>query len=508
MNKKKNKKDQQLLEEDHNMSDLENINKMVKICNAPVLDISLNAIFSQKIENMLKELHSSVRKLTTNAATLSSSHNADDMSSLMMIASDLAVEFTGVLYTQNGVLSQSQWKSYLLFINCCSSLATVRTFYNVDLPVLRRVIADYERIMVTLDSNLETLNDISQIDTAKTNTELDKLLQSTTVTFDQIIGNEDIKRNLKTQIDNRLFLDSYLFFLFYGPPGTGKSTLSKAVANYVKGKFFLLNISDLQTPYVGETDILIANLFKRVYEDQDTTYVLVFDEIDSVLRDPNKGSVPAHLQGTAMTLQNQISGTYPQSYNLIIIGITNYKEDLRDAVLRRVTYGLFIDLPTMDEKLLYMQYICAINEQSEHDIQYYHQVLHKLFADQIISEYASNANLENLYKNATTIEFNKMNYFIVRIQDDGPPSSNVHIVHEQRQPSTDIMEINNVEQFQEWPQNMLASVNIEVLRTLKKNGSRITFRPSLQSFVEANSSVQYLTAGSYREFLVRNGMQA
>ncbi|KAJ8886506.1 hypothetical protein PR048_012717 [Dryococelus australis] len=60
-----------------------------------------------------------------------------------------------------------------------------------------------------------------------------------------------------------------------------------------QGKFFQLNISDLQNPYVGETDTLITNLFKKVCEDKDITYVLIFDEIDNILRYPNKGVVPA-----------------------------------------------------------------------------------------------------------------------------------------------------------------------------------------------------------------------
>ncbi|KAJ8886371.1 hypothetical protein PR048_012582, partial [Dryococelus australis] len=194
----------------------------------------------------------------------------------MPIAMSLVLGLTVQISRVGRLIVLSQWNSYIRFIDCCSSLATVSTFYNVDVPVLRRMIADYERIMVTLDSNLETLSDIAQVDTAK----------------------------------------------------TSKSTLSKAIASYVQRKYFLLNISDLQNPYVGETDTLIANLFKKVYEDKGTTYVLIFDEIDSILRDTNKGV----------------------SYNLIIIGIQNYKDDLSDAILRRVTYAESIDLHTMEEK--------------------------------------------------------------------------------------------------------------------------------------------------------------
>ncbi|KAJ8886505.1 hypothetical protein PR048_012716 [Dryococelus australis] len=117
-------------------------------------------------------------------ANATSSNNANDkMHIAMRLVSDLAVQISQVL----------------------SSLATVRTFYNEDVPVLRWMIADYERIVVTLDINLETLSETAQVDTAKTSAELDILLQTTDGNFEQIIIDENIQRSLISQIDNRYY---------------------------------------------------------------------------------------------------------------------------------------------------------------------------------------------------------------------------------------------------------------------------------------------------------------
>ncbi|KAJ8882109.1 hypothetical protein PR048_018597 [Dryococelus australis] len=149
---------------------------------------------------------------------------------------------------------------YISLIDSRSSSATVGTFYNVDMPVLRRMIADYKRIMVTLDNNIE---------------------------------------------------------------------------RYCPGRCAEMNYYNVDMPVLRR---MIAD-YKRIMVTLDNNIERYCPGRCCGNEDPDKGFIAAHLQGTAMTLQNLISVTYPQSYNLIIIGITNSNEDLRDTILFRATYA-------------------------------------------------------------------------------------------------------------------------------------------------------------------------
>lgn len=68
----------------------------------------------------------------------------------------------------------------------------------------------------------------------------------------------------------------------YGPPGTGKSEYVKYLAHRMGRAVVVRRASELLGSYVGETEAKIAEAFRRA-EDDDA--VLLFDEVDSFLRD-------------------------------------------------------------------------------------------------------------------------------------------------------------------------------------------------------------------------------
>jgi len=68
--------------------------------------------------------------------------------------------------------------------------------------------------------------------------------------------------------------------LFIGYPGTGKSVTAEAIANVLGKQVIMINYSELEDKYVGETEKNIAAAFEAARR---TGAILMFDEADAVL---------------------------------------------------------------------------------------------------------------------------------------------------------------------------------------------------------------------------------
>ena len=106
------------------------------------------------------------------------------------------------------------------------------------------------------------------------------------VNFDTSFLNTDItvdtiKSYIKqyTKMQNK---DIRCGLLFHGVPGTGKTEFARYLAELSGYEHTTLRISDFLSPYVGETEQNIANVFKKA---EDKKMVLIFDEADSLLLD-------------------------------------------------------------------------------------------------------------------------------------------------------------------------------------------------------------------------------
>jgi len=139
--------------------------------------------------------------------------------------------------------------------------------------------------------------------------------------IDFINTNLNIKNLIKgleeTQIAN---------ICIYGISGTGKSAFAKYIASKLNKKFILKKASDLLSPYVGETEHNIANAFKTAKEKK---AVLIFDEVDTFLRDRNSAIRNWEIsQVNEMLLQME-------EFDGIFIATTNLMDNIDEASLRR-----------------------------------------------------------------------------------------------------------------------------------------------------------------------------
>ena len=122
-----------------------------------------------------------------------------------------------------------------------------------------------------------------------------------------------------------------LNILLYGAPGTGKTEYARHLARKLDRKLIIKRASDLLDKYVGETEKLIAAMFR---EAEKKKAILFLDEADSLLRDRTGAN-----QSWEATQVNELL-TQMENFTGIFVAATNYKEVCDDASNRRFALKL------------------------------------------------------------------------------------------------------------------------------------------------------------------------
>ncbi|MGH8189835.1 MAG: AAA family ATPase, partial [Rhodanobacteraceae bacterium] len=112
---------------------------------------------------------------------------------------------------------------------------------------------------------------------------------------------------------------------FYGPPGTGKTAFAHHLGKQLDRQVIVKRGSDLLGPYVGMTEALIADAFRRA---GDENAILVIDEADGFLRDRTGANQPWEV-----TQVNELL-TQMEAFEGIFIASTNLIDTLDAASLR------------------------------------------------------------------------------------------------------------------------------------------------------------------------------
>ena len=117
-----------------------------------------------------------------------------------------------------------------------------------------------------------------------------------------------------------------LTLCLYGPPGTGKSAFVRYLAQRMGRPVLYRSASDIIRPFVGETEQRIAAAFR---EAEDRAAVLLFDEVDSFLRDRKLARQSWEITETNEFLQQL------ERQRGVVVCTTNLWTDIDQAALRR-----------------------------------------------------------------------------------------------------------------------------------------------------------------------------
>uniref|UniRef100_A0A0E0ITM5 Vesicle-fusing ATPase n=1 Tax=Oryza nivara TaxID=4536 RepID=A0A0E0ITM5_ORYNI len=182
--------------------------------------------------------------------------------------------------------------------------------------------------------------------------------------FTDIFRRAFASRVFPPHVVNKLGIKHVKGILLYGPPGTGKTLMARQIGKLLNGNEpKIVNGPEVLSKFVGETEKNVRDLFADAENDQKTRgdqsdlHVIIFDEIDAICK--SRGSTR---DGTGVhdsivnQLLTKIDGVEALN-NVLLIGMTNRKDLLDEALLRpgRLEVHIEINLPDENGRLQILQ---------------------------------------------------------------------------------------------------------------------------------------------------------
>lgn len=139
--------------------------------------------------------------------------------------------------------------------------------------------------------------------------------------------------------------------LLFGPPGCGKTLMARKIGQMLNGpEPKIVNGPEILNKFVGASEENIRNLFKDAEEDQEKNgddadlHVIVFDEIDAICKARTGASGPGNHDSIVNQLLSKIDGVKSLN-NILLIGMTNRKELIDEALLRPGRLEVHMEIP-------------------------------------------------------------------------------------------------------------------------------------------------------------------
>jgi cell division protease FtsH len=238
------------------------------------------------------------------------------------------------------------------------------------------------------------------------------LVEESKITFNQVIGSEHIKKEIKFVVDFLTHPKKYKDinvrlpkgFLFSGPPGCGKTMMARAIAHEAGVSMFVINASEVIHKYVGEGAATIRKIFE--FARSHAPAIIFIDEIDAIASHrSNHGDGERETDRTLNQLLTEIDGFNDSESEIIVIGATNRAEVLDPALTRskRLEKHFSFSLPTLSERKKIISFY--VKNKNEQDFVTLDEKIIEKLAFQTAG--LSGADLELIINNAKIISINR-----------------------------------------------------------------------------------------------------
>ncbi|MFW9907925.1 MAG: CDC48 family AAA ATPase [Candidatus Thorarchaeota archaeon] len=177
------------------------------------------------------------------------------------------------------------------------------------------------------------------------------------VTWDEVGGLEDEKRNLREVVEwplkrpetfKRIGINPPKGVLIWGPPGCGKTLLAKAVATESEANFISVKGPELLSKWVGESEKAVREVFRKARTAAPA--IIFFDEIDAIAPIRGGQSGDSHVTERVISqLLTEMDGLESMK-DIVVLAATNRPDLIDRALLRtgRFDRFVFVDSPNAE----------------------------------------------------------------------------------------------------------------------------------------------------------------
>ncbi|KAJ1944930.1 transport between ER and Golgi ATPase protein, partial [Linderina macrospora] len=178
--------------------------------------------------------------------------------------------------------------------------------------------------------------------------------------FSNIFRRAFASRIFPPDLVDKLGIQHVKGILLYGPPGTGKTLMARQIGKMLNAvEPLIVSGPEILNKYVGQSEENVRKLFEpaeKEYKekgDESQLHIIILDELDAICKQrgsKNDGT------GVGDSVVNQLLAKMDgvdQLNNILIIGMTNRKELIDDALLRpgRLEVQIEVGLPDEDGRL-------------------------------------------------------------------------------------------------------------------------------------------------------------
>lgn len=157
--------------------------------------------------------------------------------------------------------------------------------------------------------------------------------------------------------------------LFYGSPGTGKTETAYQIARKTERDIMVVNVSEIKSCWVGESEKNIKALFDRYREyvrSYEVAPILLFNEADAII-----GIRQEAAQRGVDKMENSIQNIILQEMETldgIMIATTNLTQNLDKAFERRFLYKIEFSRPTLEAKQSIWKSIMSLSDADAEEL--------------------------------------------------------------------------------------------------------------------------------------------
>lgn len=218
-------------------------------------------------------------------------------------------------------------------------------------------------IVSTLDKNEITVVNVpdQQLDSQQPNMiqkfDLESLgIGGLRAEFGQVFRRAFASRIFPQSVVKKLGIQHVKGVLLYGPPGTGKTLIAKKIGEILNcHSVKIVNGPEVLDKFVGGTEKKIRELFADAEAeqaskgDQSGLHLIIFDEFDSICKQRGSTRDSTGVADNAVNqLLSKIDGVNSLN-NVLLIGMTNRKDLIDEAVLRPGRFEVHVEIGLPDE---------------------------------------------------------------------------------------------------------------------------------------------------------------